>query len=71
MKTTTKIKTLLVLAISAFIKYNICTRHSKKNYDQGFKLGFGVSGGYATQDPYKLALGADARLQYDLTKDTL
>jgi hypothetical protein len=25
----------------------------------------------ATQDPYKLALGADARLQYDLTKDTL
>jgi hypothetical protein len=38
MKTTTKIKTLLVLAISAFIKYNICTRHSKKNYDQGFKL---------------------------------
>jgi hypothetical protein len=22
----------------------------------------------ATQDPYKLALGADARLQYDLTK---
>jgi hypothetical protein len=26
--------------------------------------------GYATKDPYKLALGADARLQYDLTKDT-
>jgi hypothetical protein len=23
-----------------------------------------------TKDPYKLALGADARLQYDLTKDT-
>jgi hypothetical protein len=71
MKTTTKIKTLLVLAISAFfIKYNICTRHNSKNYDQGFKLGFGVSGGCYSR-PIQLALGADARLQYDLTKDTL
>jgi hypothetical protein len=71
MKTTTKIKTLLVLAISAFIKYNICTRHNSKKLRSRFQIRFGVSGGYATQDPYKLALGADARLQYDLTKDTL
>jgi hypothetical protein len=71
MKTTT-IKTLLVLAISAFfIKYNICTRHNSKKLRSRFQIRFGVSGGYATQDPYKLALGADARLQYDLTKDTL
>jgi hypothetical protein len=69
MKTTTKIKTLLVLAIS-FFKYNICTRHNSKKLRSRFQR-FGVSGGYATQDPYKLALGADARLQYDLTKDTL
>ncbi len=27
-----------------------------------------LNAGYATQDPYKLALGADARLQYDLSK---
>lgn len=69
MKTTTKIKTLLVLAISAFLSNTTSAQDTEvKNYDQGFKLGFGVSGGYATQDPYKLALGADARLQYDLTK---
>jgi hypothetical protein len=69
MKTTTKIKTLLVLAISAFLSNTTSAQDTTvKNYDQGFKLGFGVSGGYATQDPYKLALGADARLQYDLTK---
>lgn len=69
MKTTTKIKTLLVLAISAFLSNTTSAQDTAvKNYDQGFKLGFGVSGGYATQDPYKLALGADARLQYDLTK---
>ena len=38
------------------------------NYDQGFRLGFGLNAGYAVHDPYKLALGADARLQYDLSK---
>ena len=38
------------------------------NYDQKFRLGFGLSGGAATSDPYDFALGADARLQYDLTK---
>jgi hypothetical protein len=69
MKTTTKIKTLLVLSISAFLSNTTSAQDIIiKNYNQGFKLGFGVSGGYATQDPYKLALGADARLQYDLTK---
>lgn len=38
------------------------------NYDQGFRLGFGISGGLPTQDPYDYNLGADVRLQYDLSK---
>ena len=37
-------------------------------YDQGFRLGFGANAGYSIDDPYKLALGADARVQYDLSK---
>lgn len=70
MTLTKKIKMLSIVAVSTMFANNIQAQDAApaKNYDQGFKLGFGVSGGYATQDPYKLALGADARLQYDLTK---
>jgi len=39
------------------------------NYDQGFRLGFGIDGGVPTnENVYNYALGADVRLQYDLTK---
>lgn len=41
-----------------------------KNYDQGFRLGFGINGGIVFEDPYDFSLGADARLQYDLSKRT-
>ncbi|UQD57631.1 hypothetical protein [Flavobacterium sp. K5-23] len=70
MKTTTKIKTLLVLAISTFFANTSSAQDNTtaKNYDQGFRLGVGLNAGYAINDPYKLALGADARLQYDLSK---
>lgn len=70
MKTTTKIKTLLVLAISSFVTNTSTAQDntSSTNYDQGFRLGVGLNAGYAVNDPYKLALGADARLQYDLSK---
>ena len=39
-----------------------------KNYDQGFRLGFGINGGIPTDKDYDWALGGDVRLQYDLTK---
>ncbi|WP_331577794.1 hypothetical protein [Flavobacterium sp.] len=70
MTLTKKIKMLSIVAVSMMFANNIQAQDAApaKNYDQGFKLGFGVNAGYATQDPYKLALGADARLQYDLTK---
>ena len=38
-----------------------------KNYDQGWRLGFGINGGLPTSDPYDFNLGADVRLQYDIT----
>ena len=39
----------------------------KKNYDQGFRLGFGLSAGYPFQDPYEYNIGGDVRIQYDLS----
>ena len=70
MKTTRKIKFVLALAISMMFAANLQAQDTQAatNYDQGFRLGFGLNAGYAVHDPYKLALGADARLQYDLTK---
>jgi len=70
MKTTEKIKFVLVFAISIMFANNSQAQETQaaKNYDQGFRLGIGLNAGYATQDPFKLVLGADARLQYDLSK---
>lgn len=70
MKTTGKIKFVLVLAISLMFATNSNAQETlaATNYDQGFRLGIGLNAGYAAHDPYKLALGVDARLQYDLSK---
>jgi hypothetical protein len=40
------------------------------NYDQKFKLGIGANVGYVFDDAFDLALGADVRLQYDLSQKT-
>jgi hypothetical protein len=70
MRITTTIKMLLMLSISLFTMNNIVAQENTdaKNYDQGFKLGIGINAGYVFQDPYDFALGADARLQYDVSK---
>jgi hypothetical protein len=70
MKTVGKIKMAFAFAITMIFASNVQAQETKevKNYDQGFRLGVGLNAGYALNDPYKLALGADARLQYDLTK---
>jgi plastocyanin domain-containing protein len=39
-----------------------------ENYDQGFKLGFGVSGGYAT-GPIQISLGSRCKIYFN-KKDT-
>ena len=65
MKTVYKIVALVLFfsASSGFAQETTST-----NYDQGFRLGIGVNVGYPLQDPYDFNLGADARLQYDLSK---
>lgn len=70
MKTTEKFKLVLVFAIAILFGSNAQAQEATTttNYDQGFRLGVGLNAGYAAHDPYKLALGADARLQYDISK---
>jgi hypothetical protein len=70
MKITEKIKFVLLLAISMMFANNLAAQDAKTatNYDQGFRLGIGANVGYAVHNPYKLSLGADARLRYDLSK---
>ena len=70
MKITGKIKFVLVLAISIMFANNSNAQDTEAatNYDQGFRLGVGLNAGYAVHDPYKLALGADVRGQYDLSE---
>lgn len=70
MKITGKIKFVLVLAISLMFANNSNAQDTQAatNYDQSFRLGFGLNAGYAVHDPYKLALGADVRGQYDLSE---
>ena len=67
MKMTEKIKILFVFVIAIMFAGNANAQETAK-YDQGFRLGFGAKAGYSIDDPYKLALGADARVQYDLSK---
>lgn len=67
MKTTKKITAVLLFALALF-SLNTAQAQGTTKYNQGFRLGFGLNTGYATENPYKLALGADSRLQYDLTK---
>ncbi|RZJ67004.1 MAG: hypothetical protein EOO50_07005 [Flavobacterium sp.] len=42
--------------------------NSDANYDNGFRLGFGVTPGYVLREPYGFSLGGDVRLQYDFSK---
>jgi hypothetical protein len=66
-----KIKSLLVFAIAILFANNTSAQETKTpaNYDQGFRLGFGLNAGVPTHnDVYDWALGGDIRLQYDLSK---
>ena len=58
----------LTLACLLLIGVSASAQNAIDNYDQGFRLGFGINAGYVFDDPYDFALGGDIRLQYDLTK---
>ncbi len=68
---TKKIK--LSISIAIFLMFSSLTNAQEtkeKNYDKGFKFGFGINGGLPTDNAYNFSLGADARLQYDLSQRT-
>jgi hypothetical protein len=72
MKNLQNIRTLLFAAIAIIYTSTSSAQTAEStNYDQKFKLGFGISGGIPTDgDDYDWALGGDVRLQYDLSKKT-
>lgn len=73
MKITGKIKFLFAFAIAILFANNLQAQEKMEavNYDQGFRLGIGLNGGVPTNhDFYNYSLGADVRLQYDLSKRT-
>ena len=67
MKLITAFKTIFT-ALIFIISSNYSSAQKTQNYDQGFRLGIGISGGLPIEKPYDFNLGADARLQYDLSK---
>lgn len=70
MKISTKINLVLLFAVSMFFTTSMEAQDNleTKNYDQKFKLGIGINAGTVFDEPFEYSLGADARLQYDLTK---
>ncbi|MEL1254211.1 hypothetical protein AAEO57_10520 [Flavobacterium sp. DGU38] len=73
MKNLQNLRILFVAAIAMMYTTTSTAQQNDEiqNYDQKFKLGFGVTGGIPTDgDDYDWALGGDVRLQYDLSKRT-
>ena len=63
------IKNILTLTIILFATTTIFAQGAvASNYDQGFRLGFGINVAAPLDKPYDFGLGADARIQYDLSK---
>ena len=69
LKSTTKIILIALFTFSSATSLGQDLGTTSKNYDQGFRLGFGLSGGIPlSAEPYEWNIGADVRLQYDLSK---
>jgi hypothetical protein len=70
MLTITNYLKVLSLLIAVLFLSNATQAQEKKteNFDQGFRLGFGINSGYAFQEPYHFSYGADLRIQYDLSE---
>ena len=61
-------KSVQQLSIIALLILFTSSISAQKKYQQGFRLGFGLNTGYVLNKPFGFGLGADARLQYDLSK---
>jgi hypothetical protein len=72
MKMTSIIKGLLLVIMTTFGTTVFAQQgaSSTENYDQGFRVGFGLNAGAVTGDYFNWSLGGDARLQYDFSRRT-
>jgi hypothetical protein len=66
---------LFLMAVVAMFTVNASAQKDSvlgdpTNYDQGFRVGFGLNVGYVPDDLYDWAGGIDARVQYDFSKRT-
>lgn len=66
-----KFKTSLTIAVlTLFFHISFAQDARIKDFNQGFRLGFGINGGIPANKVYDFSLGIDARIQYDLSKNT-
>ena len=63
-------KILLPALVSLFVTASYAQKTNSSDYPRGFRLGLGISGGFDTGSDYNFGLGADVRLQYDLSRKT-
>lgn len=61
-------KNRIYIALTALLVSS--TSFSQSGYNKGFRLGFGLNGGFPTDGAYDGSLGIDARAQYDFTRKT-
>ncbi|MFD0941417.1 outer membrane beta-barrel protein [Pedobacter boryungensis] len=69
MKTITKLFTMATVVCTTLLSVNAKAQTMNMSNGMAFKIGVGVSGGVTTENsPFSYGLGADVRLQYDLSK---
>jgi len=66
----TKITTLFLALSMGMLPSAFAQKKTVPYYPKGFRIGFGLHGGISTNSDYDAVFGADARLQYDLSKET-
>ncbi|MES2240045.1 MAG: hypothetical protein V4497_07270 [Bacteroidota bacterium] len=60
------IKILIILCVFYYTN-NVKAQQEVNNYTRNFKLGIGLNTGLPFNDPYSFNLGADVRLQYNIS----
>ncbi|HRB73272.1 MAG: hypothetical protein E2604_07050 [Flavobacterium sp.] len=63
-------KLLGLTAIASALFFSTDSQAQSQGYEKGWRVGFGLNGGIPINSSYDFSLGADARLQYDLTQKT-
>lgn len=64
-----KITKILAILCVFYYSNNVSAQQDATKYERNFKLGVGVNGGVPFNDPYSFNVGADARLQYNISKN--